>query len=65
MGFVGCDMGLNFVVVRLVGGYGVGILGWCYGFMGTVVCLEWVIEGSQWLRFCGFFFASSGLRPCS
>ena len=20
------------------------------------MCLEWVIEGSQWLRFCGVFF---------
>ena len=44
MGFVGCDMGLNFVVVRLVGGYGIGILGWCYGFMGTVVRLA-VLDG--------------------
>ena len=32
-------MGLNFVVVGLVGGCGVAVLGWCYGFMGTVVRL--------------------------
>ena len=41
-------MGLNLVVVRLVGGYGVGVLGWCYGFMGTVVrlaLLDGVAEG--------------------
>ena len=23
---------------------------------GSQVRLEWVIEGSRWLRFCGFFF---------
>ena len=48
MGFVGYDMGLNFVVVKFVGGYGVGVLGWCYGFMGMVVCLvvlDGVVEG--------------------
>ena len=39
MGFVGCDMGLNFVVVGLGGGCSIGILGWCYGFMGIVVRL--------------------------
>ena len=37
-------MGLNFVVVGLVGGCGVGILGWCYGFMGTMVSLA-VLDG--------------------
>ena len=60
-GFVGCDMGLNFVVVRLVGGCGVGILGWCYGFMGTVVCLavlDGVVEG---LRAVGFRWISDGV----
>ena len=29
-------------------------LRWCG--RGSQVRLEWVIEGSRWLRFCGFFF---------
>ena len=44
VGFVGYDMGLNFLVVGLVGGCNVGILGWFYGFMGTVVHLA-VLDG--------------------
>ena len=47
--FVGCDMGLNFVVVGFVGlamldGVAVGVLGWYYEFMDTVVDLA-VFDG--------------------
>ena len=63
VGFVGCDMGLNFVVVGLGGGCNIGILGWCYGFMGIVVrlaMLDGVAVGLRWgfvgCRWCGCGF---------